>query len=114
MMQIKQSANPSGHGYRADTGAGGDKEEWQIESADGLDFMRIATANQEAGMDRVITVTSVNSVARRFLAGGGSIVRSKISIPGIGQMISCKDKVGQVFTFLEEECPVNPQRIHFG
>ena len=113
MIYAKHTANPAGPGRKADSGSDSTQESWEIESSDAFDFMRIGTATHEAGLDRVITVTSVNSVARKFLAGGGSIVRPKISIPGVGIMISCMDTVGQVFTFLEEECPVYPQRIHF-
>jgi len=113
MIYAKQTANPSGFGRKADSGTDTAQESWEIESVEAFDFMSIATATHESGMDRVITVTSVNLVARKFLAGGGSIVRPKITIPGIGKMISCRDTVGQVFTFLEEECPAYPQKVHF-
>ena len=113
MMFAKQTANPTGQSRKSESSADAALAQWEIESADAFDFMRIGTATHESGMDRVITVTSVNAVARRFLAGGGTIVRPKITIPGIGKLISCKDTVGQVFTFLEEECPVFPQRVHF-
>lgn len=113
MMFAYQTTNPSRQGRQSESPDHAAQDEWEIESLEAFDFTRISTTDHDAGLDRVITVTSVNSVARKFLSGGGSIVREELSIPGIGKMISCKDKVGQIFTFLEEECPVSPQRIHF-
>lgn len=62
----------------------------------------------------MITVFSVAVVARKFVAGGGRIVRPERAIPGIGKLVSCRDRVGQVFTFLEEDCPTRPEKIVFG
>ena len=114
MMFAYQTTHPSRPGRKADRPDKAAQQSWEIESLEAFDYLRISTNDHDAGLDRVITVDSVRSVVKKFLAGGGSIAKKELSIPGVGKLISCRDKVGQVFTFLEEECPVNPQRIHFG
>ncbi|MDX8405178.1 MAG: hypothetical protein R8K50_03415 [Mariprofundus sp.] len=48
-------------------------------------------------------VFSVDDIAEKFLAGGGGIVREKLTIPGVASLISCVDAAGHVFSFIEED-----------
>jgi predicted enzyme related to lactoylglutathione lyase len=50
-----------------------------------------------------IEVPSVDDYARRIEAAGGSIVRPKAAIPGVGQLVTFKDTEGNVFAILEPE-----------
>ena len=87
---------------------------WAIQSCEAeFDYLRIHTTDPDTCENNVIDVTSINATAEKFLSGGGSIIRPKILIPGVGTMITCRDSVGQVFTFIEEEIPVNPERPAF-
>jgi len=87
---------------------------WAIQSCEAeFDYLRIRTAGPDTCTNNVIDVTSVDATAEQFLSGAGSIVRPKIHIPGVGTMITCRDSVGQVFTFIEEEMPVNPEMPAF-
>jgi len=87
---------------------------WAIQSCEAeFDYLCIHTADPDTCISNVVDVTSVDAIAEKFLSGGGGIVRPKILIPGVGTLITCRDSVGQVFTFIEEETPVNPERPAF-
>lgn len=88
---------------------------WTIQScAAEFEYLRIRTTDSYSCTDAdVVDVTSVDTVAEKFLTGGGSVIRPKLPIPGVGTLISCRDSVGQVFTFIEEERPVNPEMSAF-
>ena len=85
---------------------------WAIESCDAkFNYLRVHTADPDTCTDiaNVIDVKSIDAVAEKFLTGGGSVIRPKLLIPDVGTLITCRDSVGQVFTFMEEELPVNPE-----
>jgi len=63
------------------------------------------------GLKNVTEVASIDAVTEQFLRGGGSVARPKMQIPGIGTLISCRDCVGHMFSFLEAETPVRPEKI---
>lgn len=48
-----------------------------------------------------IDVPSADEYSKRIEAEGGSIVRPKTLIPGIGQLVTFKDTEGNVFAILE-------------
>ncbi|ATX81788.1 hypothetical protein Ga0123462_0919 [Mariprofundus ferrinatatus] len=73
---------------------------WHIDKVDApFDYLHIHTPESES----VDNVSSVDDVAERFIAGGGDVIRPKLTIPGVGSLISCEDAAGQVFSFFEEE-----------
>ena len=73
---------------------------WHIDSVDApFDYILIHNAECEA----IGKVSSVDDVAKQFLAGGGDVIRPKLTIPGVGSLITCEDAAGQIFSFLEEE-----------
>ncbi len=87
---------------------------WAIQSCEArFDYQRIHTADPDSSTNNVVDVTSIDATAEKFLSGGGCIIRPKIFIPGVGTLITCRDSVGQVFTFIEEEIPVSPERPAF-
>ncbi len=88
---------------------------WAIESCDAeFNYLRVRTTDPGTCTDAdVVDVTSIDTVAKKFLTGGGSVIRPKLLIPGIGTLITCRDSVGQTFTFMEEETPVNLERPAF-
>jgi len=76
------------------------RSDWEIEKLNApFDFYTIHIASR----GKLNKVTSVDDIAERFLDGGGSVVREKLIIPGVASLISCKDAMGQVFSFIEEE-----------
>jgi hypothetical protein len=89
--------------------------DWTIESCDAeFNYLRVRTTDPGSCTDAdVVDVTSIDAVTEKFLTGGGSVIRPKLLIPGVGTLISCSDSVGQVFTFLEEKSPVNPEKLSF-
>jgi len=63
------------------------------------------------GVKNVTEVASIEAVAAQFIAGGGSIARPEVYIPGVGSLISCRDCAGHLFSFFEDESPVRPEHI---
>jgi hypothetical protein len=51
----------------------------------------------------VYDVTSVDGAAARVLAFGGSIREPKRSLPGVGQLLACRDIEGNTFCLLQPE-----------
>jgi len=74
--------------------------DWEIEQFD-APFECYTVHVSSSG--KLNEVTSVDDIAERFLEGGGRIVRGKLTIPGVGALISCEDAIGQVFSFIEED-----------
>lgn len=73
--------------------------DWEIETIKApFSFHTVHVASR----GKLNKVASVDDVAEQFLEGGGSIVRQKLTIPGIASLISCQDAIGQVFSFIEE------------
>lgn len=58
-----------------------------------------------------IDVSSADDYAERITAAGGTIVRPKTLIPGIGYLVTFKDTEGNVFAILEA-VEDNPFVIH--
>lgn len=78
-----------------------EQNEWRIDVYDApFDFIHVSTSAEE-----ITEVSSIDKIAKRFIEGGGDIVRSKLDIPGIGALITCEDAIGQRFSFIEEEQP---------
>ncbi len=63
------------------------------------------------GLKNITEVASIDTVVEQFIQGGGSIARPKMHIPGIGTLISCRDCAGQMFSFLETDTPVRPEKV---
>jgi len=63
------------------------------------------------GLKNITEVTSIDTVTEQFIRGGGSIARPKMHVPGIGTLISCRDCADHVFSFLETDNPVRPERV---
>jgi len=73
---------------------------WDIDTREApFDYIFVHLSENEA----VSKVTSIDYIARRFVKGGGNIIRPKLKIPGIGTMITCEDIAGHRFSFIEEE-----------
>jgi len=66
-----------------------------------------------AGLRHVTEVPSIDRVSEQFIQGGGEIVRARFDVPGVGSLISFRDSVGQVFSFIEMESPARPETVHF-
>jgi hypothetical protein len=87
---------------------------WAIQSCEAeFEYLRIHTADPDTCANHVIDVTSVDATAEKFLSDGGGIVRPKMLIPGVGALITCRNSIGQVLTFIEEETQVNPEMPAF-
>ena len=89
---------------------------WAIESCDAeFNYLRIRTTDSDActNITNVIDVASIETTIKKFLAGGGTVVRPKLLIPDVGTLVTCRDSIGQVFTFMEEKLPVNPEGPSF-
>ena len=52
-------------------------------------------------MTPTIEVSSADTYARKITDRGGSIVVPKTTIPGVGELVSCKDPEGNVFAILQ-------------
>lgn len=83
--------------------------DWTIAVTPGAPFrhMRIRCA----GLSHVTEVPSIDRVSDQFIERGGEIARPRFDIPGVGSLISCRDTVGQIFSFLEMEEPIRPEMI---
>jgi predicted enzyme related to lactoylglutathione lyase len=73
-------------------------------AADGESAVSAGIAKRDEALQTVtptIEVASADEYARRIEAEGGSIIRPKTLIPGIGQLASFKDTEGNVLAILE-------------
>jgi predicted enzyme related to lactoylglutathione lyase len=83
-----------------------------------MDYWLIKTGEQgEAGVDAglakreepsqfmtpVIDVPSADDFADRVTASGGKITQEKMTIPGVGYLVSCKDTEGNNFSILQSD-----------
>ncbi|NIS68694.1 MAG: VOC family protein [Proteobacteria bacterium] len=92
---------------------------WTIEKWEGpMDYWLIKTGDPgEAGVDAglarredpsqfmtpVIDVPSAEDFAARVTASGGTIIQPKMTIPGVGYLVSCKDTEGNTFSIMQSE-----------
>ncbi len=83
--------------------------DWMVASNQNAPFECIRIFSE--GLKNITEVASIDTVKEQFLRGGGSIARPKMHIPGIGTLISCRDCVGHMFSFLETEIPTRPEKI---
>jgi len=63
------------------------------------------------GLKNITEVASIDAVTEQFTRGGGAIARPKMHIPGIGTLISYRDCVGQMFSFIEIDEPIRPEKF---
>ncbi len=116
MLRVKQSAEQQRQRRRSRHKPESVRGDWVIDMCDAeFTYLHVRTADPNACTNTasVIEVTSIEATTEKFLTGGGSVVRGKLLIPGIGSLITCRDSVGQEFTFMEEESPVNPEKPTF-
>ena len=116
MLVVKQSGKQQKQECMACSQPEAELDDWAVESCDAeFSYQRIRTADSDActGTANVIDVASIDATIEKFLAGGGTVVRPKLLISGIGTLITCRDSVGHVFTFMEEKLPANPERPTF-
>ncbi len=73
--------------------------DWAIEKIDAPFDCYTVHINSRGKLNKVV---SVDDIATMFIEGGGSVVRKKLTIPGIASLISCRDASGHVFSFIEE------------
>jgi len=78
------------------------RDDWAIEEVD-APFEYISV---HSNCTKLNEVASVDDIAETFLRGGGTIVRKKLIIAGVASLISCKDRLGHVFSFIEQESSV--------
>jgi len=92
---------------------------WKIEKWEGpMDYWLIKTGDpSEAGVDAglarredplqfmtpVIDVPSADDFAARVTASGGTIIQPKMTIPGVGYLVSCKDTEGNTFSIMQTD-----------
>lgn len=92
---------------------------WKIEKWQGPMDYWLATAGEEAepGINGALTrrqggfqstvntleVPSVDDLAAKVVAGGGSIVMPKTAIPGIGYLVYCHDTEGNLFGMMQSD-----------
>jgi hypothetical protein len=92
---------------------------WKIEKWQGPMDYWLATAGAEAepGINGALTrrqggfqstvntleVPSVDDLAAKVVAGGGSIVMPKTAIPGIGYLVYCNDTEGNLFGMMQSD-----------
>jgi len=92
---------------------------WKIEKWEGpMDYWLIKTgdpsgAGVDAGLARredpsqfmtpVKDVASVDDFAARVTASGGTIIQPKMTIRGVGYLVSCKDTEGNTFSIMQTD-----------
>jgi uncharacterized protein len=83
---------------------------WMIHSGEGLgidgaimqrETSRVGDAT--VGYICTIDVASVNESSGKVNASGGSIVRPKKAIPGVGYLAYCRDTEGNIFGIMESD-----------
>jgi len=89
--------------------AGQAPTDWLISSSQDAPFP--FTRIHSKGLKNVTEVPSIDAVTEQFIAGGGSIARPEMYIPGVGSLISCRDCAGHLFSFFESETLVRPEHI---
>jgi len=55
------------------------------------------------GAELTLDVTSVDEAAKGVTEAGGSVVREKSAVPGVGWLVSVKDTEGNVFGLMQED-----------
>ena len=92
---------------------------WKIEKWKGsVDYWLIATGNEkEPGIDgglgkrteaepstvNTIDVPSVDQYSKKVESNGGSIIRPKMAVPGVGWMAYFKDPEGNIWGMMERD-----------
>ena len=93
---------------------------WEITKWDGppqMDYRLVTTGSEGPGIDGGLTrrppqgpagvnyvdVESIDEYLEKVLAAGGSIVQSKIPIPGIGFIAICNDTEGNPIGFYQHD-----------
>ena len=92
---------------------------WKIEKWDGpTDYWLVATGeDKEPGINGAITrreggfqtlvntldVPSVDDFITKVTAGGGSVLMSKMVVPGVGYLAYCKDPEGNMFGMMQND-----------
>lgn len=92
---------------------------WKVEKWKGpIEYWLITTGNKdEPGIDgglsrrtddqpstvNTIDVPSVDEYVRKVKSNGGSIVRPKMAVPGVGWMVYFKDPEGNIFGMMESD-----------
>lgn len=92
---------------------------WTIQKWDGpVEYWLVMTGPQDQpGIDggigrrtdgmsvttNTLDVSSVDGYAEKVTKAGGSIVRPKMAIPGVGHLAYCKDPDGNVFGIMETD-----------
>jgi len=114
MLMINFPFQP-GHGPGREQGRSSDERrnrqtqnDWYIAASHDAPFDCLRVYGD--GLKHMTEVASLDSVTEQFIAGGGAIVRPRMDIPGVGSMISCRDSIGQTFSFFEYEQPVRPEK----
>ena len=92
---------------------------WKVEKWEGpIDYWLIKTGDpSEPGVDAgiarrespsqfmtpVIDVPSADAFATRVTASGGTIIQPKMTVPGVGYLVSCKDTEGNTFSIMQSD-----------
>ena len=91
---------------------------WKIEKWKGpIEYWLITTGKGESGIDgglsrrtedtpsmvNTIDVSSIGEYIAKVESNGGSIMRSKMAVPGVGWMAYFKDPEGNLFGMMEED-----------
>jgi len=81
---------------------------WKVETIDAPFYcLRISSE----GLKHITEIASIDLIAEKFIASGGSIARPKIHIPNIGTLITCRDMIGHLFSFIETDSSIRPEKI---
>ena len=85
----------------------GPVEYWLIstgpESEPGIDGGLARRADPGVSTENTVGVDSVDDALALIEASGGTVVRPKMAVPGVGWMAYCKDTEGNTFGVMEED-----------
>lgn len=80
---------------------------WLIKTGEpdeaGVDAGLAEREDPSQSMTPIIDVPSVDDFAARVIASGGKIIQQKMTIPGVGYLVSCKDTEGNTFSIMETD-----------
>lgn len=89
---------------------------WRFQKWDGpMDYWLISTGDGEGinggmgegpdgpAVTNIIDVVDIDAAAQRIVAHGGTIVAPKMTIPGVGWMVTFKDTEGNTFGAMQAD-----------
>jgi len=81
---------------------------WEIENIDAPFFY---SRIHSKGLHHMSEVACIDAIAEQFIDNGGSIARPKMHIPSVGTVITCRDTIGHLFSFIEIDTGLRPEKF---